>query len=179
MKLFLPVIKRKDVTAPRGPQTLGFPPPNLGACDASRWEYKDWTMVQLTPPKKNDHTRSRRAMMYFYGSGFKRPIHPRQWGFASYLAEKLDAETSVIPYPLAPLNNAKEVKKIIHMKQSRINFNSLKVIPVLVDVYRAFLDRAQGREVIITADRRVYGQLTSFRVVLVYIDLIFAAVALM
>src|ERR1700733_15026952 len=75
MKLFLPVIKRKDVTAPHGPQTLDYPPPNRGACDASRWEYKDWTMVQLNPPKKNGHTRSRRVMMCLYGSGFKRLIH--------------------------------------------------------------------------------------------------------
>lgn len=53
------------------------------------------------------------------------------------------------------------------------------MIPVLVDVYRAFLDRAQGREVIITADRRVYGRLASLPVALIYIDLMFAAVALM
>lgn len=115
MKLFLPVLKRKKIIAPRGPQTLDFPPPNLGACSAGQWEYKDWTMVELTPPRNKENLRPRRIMMYLYGSGFQNPIHPRQWGFASYLAEKLDAETSVIPYPLPPLNNAKEVN-VSYMK---------------------------------------------------------------
>ncbi|KAF8323789.1 alpha/beta-hydrolase [Clavulina sp. PMI_390] len=134
MRYFLFIIKRKDVIAPRGPQTLDFPPPNLDSCSADRWESKDWKVVELIPPPSPNGARSKRVMMYMYGAGFQRPIHPRQWGFASYMAQKLDADTSVMPYPLPPLNNAKEV------------------IPALIDVYRAFLDRSKGREVIILAD---------------------------
>lgn len=111
LKLGKGILARKDVIAPRGPQILVFPPPNLGVCTADRWEHAGWTVVTLTPPPKpkSEAARSKRIMLYFYGSGFHRACHPRQWAFASYMAEKLDAETSVVPYPLVPLNNGKEV----------------------------------------------------------------------
>lgn len=122
LKLGKGILARKDVIAPRGPQILDFPPPNLGACTANKWEHAGWTMVTLTPPPKPESkdARPKRVMMYFYGSGFQRAIHPRQWGFASYLAEQLDAETSVVPYPLPPLNNAKEVCASVTTVISRI-----------------------------------------------------------
>lgn len=66
-------------------------------------------MVTLSPSTARKGSKPSRIMMYLYGAGFQRPIHPRQWGFAAYMAEKLDAETSVVPYPLPPLNNAKDV----------------------------------------------------------------------
>lgn len=115
LKLFLPILKRKDIVAPRGPQSLDFPPPNLGGCSSDRWVYKDWTMVEIIPPQIKEGRLARRTMMYLYGAGFQRPIHPRQWGFAAYMADQLNAETSVIPYPLPPLNNAKEASNSLRI----------------------------------------------------------------
>jgi hypothetical protein len=60
------------------------------------------------------------------------------WGFVGYLARELEAEVVVVPYPLAPTNNAMEV------------------MPVLTQVYKAFLARAVGREPIIAGDRYVH-----------------------
>lgn len=60
------------------------------------------------------------------------------WGFIGYLARELEAEIVVVPYPLAPTNNAMEV------------------MPVLTQVYKAFLARAVGREPIIAGDRYVH-----------------------
>lgn len=57
------------------------------------------------------------------------------WGWAGYLARELDAEVILVPYPLAPTNNAFEV------------------LPVLIKVYASLLERARTREVIIAGDR--------------------------
>lgn len=59
------------------------------------------------------------------------------WGYVGYLARELDAEIVVVPYPLAPTNNA------------------LEVMPVLLEVYKAFKDRAGDNEIIVAGDRYV------------------------
>lgn len=60
---------------------------------------------------------------------------PWHWSFAGYIADKLDAEVIVVPYPLAPTNTAQEM------------------VPVLPKLYESFLERSGDRETIIAGDR--------------------------
>lgn len=46
------------------------------------------------------------------------------WGYLGYLAQELNAEVVVVPYPLAPTNTA------------------LEVMPIVLEVYEAFFERA-------------------------------------
>lgn len=77
---------------------------------------------------------------------------------------------SVIPYPLPPNNNAHDVSSFDllsgldceahHPRDTDTDylctfFGASQVMPVLTEVYRRFLERADGREVVLLADRFV------------------------
>jgi acetyl esterase/lipase len=51
--------------------------------------------------------------MYLYGSGFQAPISVYHWGFTAYLADHLNADVAVVPYPLAPTNHGLEVPLLV------------------------------------------------------------------
>lgn len=59
------------------------------------------------------------------------------WGYIGHLSRELDAEVIVVPYPLAPTNNG------------------LEIMPVMVQVYQAFRERAGDSEIIVAGDRCV------------------------
>jgi len=134
-------------TPPKGPQVWKFPP-SAGdlnywmrdgeQCVSSQWNdaASGWTMTVISPPLNGGTTKeTKRLIMYLHGSGFQQPISGWHWGYVGYLARELDAEVVVVPYPLAPTNNG------------------LETMPVLTQVYKRFLSRANGRETIVAGDR--------------------------
>lgn len=48
-------------------------------------------------------------MIYYHGGAFHHPVNKGHWTVASYFAEELDAEVTMVPLPLAPENTADDV----------------------------------------------------------------------
>ncbi|KAF8320475.1 alpha/beta-hydrolase [Clavulina sp. PMI_390] len=128
---------------PRGPQIWKFPPDSRyvnGFIEsgqervAGQWENKEsgWVLTTLSP--QTDLSAVRRSILYFHGSGFQSPISEAHWGFCGYLSRWLDAEVVVAPYPLGINNPGPEWRS------------------ALLSVYKEFVSRAGGKEIIVAGD---------------------------
>lgn len=102
------------VPAPKkGPQIWNFPPPAklIRGCHAEQWTSNGWACTILSPSiwRSQPKPSAPRQILYLHGGGFCMAINPLHWQLCSTLANELDAEVILVPYPLAPANGVDEV----------------------------------------------------------------------
>jgi len=103
-------VRYPSTTPRKGPQVWTFPPNKnlIQGCDADRWQFEDWDNIVLKP--KESMSTSRRVVLYIHGGGFVGGITTQHWKTIASLTCKLDSDTVVVPYPLAPLNDVHDVR---------------------------------------------------------------------
>lgn len=117
LKLLLPIIAGgAPPPPPKGPQVWDLPPARLkGAIKAGTVELGEWKeetsgwVIPTLKSKTSEGRPKRRAALYFHGGGFTRGLSGSHWTWVQWLAENLDAEFYLVPYPLAPTNTGLEV----------------------------------------------------------------------
>lgn len=93
----------------KGPPSWPFPPTKsqIGSCHARRYPFEGWDNVIVTP---SPLSKPKRTVLYIHGGGFYSDITVLEWRVAARLAEGLDAEVVVPPYPLAPNSGVDDVR---------------------------------------------------------------------
>jgi acetyl esterase/lipase len=73
-----------------------------------QWDFEGWNNVLLKP--KQSASTARRVVLYMHDGGFVGDITSQHWKTIAKLTCKLDSDTIVVPYPLAPMNGVDEVR---------------------------------------------------------------------
>lgn len=88
--------------------------------------------------------KSNKAIFYIHGGGYVLNMSSMQWNYLAKIVEETKATVMVTNYPLAPQSNAEEAYDYMHK------------------LYKIFLDRYKGKEVLFLADSAGAGLAISF-----------------
>lgn len=100
------------------------------ACDIKEELFAKRKLWTLSP--KNDP--SEKAIFYIHGGGYVLNLSTLQWNYLAKIVQETKATVMVTNYPLAPQSSAEEAYAYMHQ------------------LYKVFLDRNKGKEVLFLAD---------------------------
>lgn len=101
---------RRPPPSEKGPPVWPFPPSKgqIGSCHARPYPFQGWDNIIVTTSASS---KPKRTILYIHGGGFVGDINSLEWRVVAKLAEGLDAEVVVPPYPLAPANGVDDVRR--------------------------------------------------------------------
>lgn len=109
-------------------------------CDIKEETFGERTLWTLSP--KNG--KSNKAIFYIHGGGYVLNMSSMLWNYLAKVVDETKATIMVTNYPLAPQSNAEKAYNYLH------------------ELYRTFLGRYEGKEVVFLADSAGAGLAISF-----------------